>query len=163
MNGWGVGDWGGIDGNPWGGVGGSGIGLVPTITAVSSPLGLSPNGGQLLDVLGGDVLTILGTSFEDPLLIELLSGPGGGPYVVAGVCYTFDPRYDLTTSRVYAGTPALSAGKYHLRLTNNVGASLVLQDAVDYQPFAEEMKVNRVRAGFARQWASGRRLLIGGT
>lgn len=159
--GWGIGDWGGIDGNPWGGVGDAAV-SPPTIDAVISPLGLSPNGGQLVDVLGGDVIQIIGTEFEDSMTIEILTGPGGGPYTSVGTCYTFDPRYDLTTTRVFTGTPPLAAGKYHLRITNTAG-SVVLEDALDYQPFAEEVKVNRARAGFARQWATGRRILVGGT
>lgn len=159
--GWGVGDWGGIDGNPWGGVGDAAV-AAPTIDAVISPEGLSPNGGQLVDILGGDVIQIIGTEFEDPMLIEILSGPLGGPYVVEGVCYTWDPRYDLTTTRIFTGTPPLPAGKYHLRVTNSI-ASAILEDALDYQPFAEELKVNRVRSGLAEPWRSGRRLLVGGT
>jgi hypothetical protein len=158
--GWGVGDWGGIDGNPWGGVGDAAV-SAPTIDAVISPEGPSPNGGQLVDVLGGDVIEIIGTEFEDPLTVEVLIGPSGGPYTVVGTCYMFDARYDLTTTRAFVGTPALAQGIYHVRVTNSVN-SAVLEDALDFQPFAEELKVHRVRVGFARVWATGRRMLLGG-
>jgi len=157
--GWGVGDWGGIDSNPWGGVGDAAV-VPPAIDAVISPQGTSPNGGQLLDVLGGDVIQIIGIGYEDPILIEVLSGASGGPYTVEGTCFTFDARYDITTTRVFTGTPALPAGKYHLRITNTTSV-VVLEDAIDYQPFSDELKVLRVRGGLARPWASGRRVLGG--
>lgn len=156
---WGTGEWGtGF----WGGVGDAGAVLPPTIFAVLSPEGVSPNGGQLVDVLGGDVIRISGSEFTVPITIEVLTGASGGPYTVVGTCYLFDPRYDLTSKFVYCGTPALVMGKYHLRVTT-AGGDSVLEDALDYQPFAEELKVNRVRAGFSRQWVVGRRLLLGGT
>jgi hypothetical protein len=110
-----------------------------------------------VDVLGGDVITIGGTGFYDPMLVEVLDGGGA----VVGTCYIFDPRYDVFKSRIYCGTPALPRATYDLRVTSGTGSD-TLVGALVYEPIADQIKVERVRTGFASAWLSGRRLLRGG-
>lgn len=168
--GWGIGDWGGIggtddtsgaalDGTPWGGVADAEL-PAPTLDGVTSPLGASTAGGQLVDILGGDVLLVVGANFESGLVIEVLSGASGGPYTVEGTCYMFDERYDLGASSAYVGAPALAAGLYHVRVTTTAGTA-VLEDALDYRAFAHQLKIERVRLGLAKPWETGARYLSG--
>jgi len=116
----------------------------------------TPWGGGIVDVLGGDVITIGGSNFYDPVLVEVLFG--GLP---VGTCYVFDPRYDVSRSRIYCGTPALAQGTYDLQVTTGAGSAIFV-GALNYEPIADQMKVERVRVGFASPWTSGRRLLRGG-
>lgn len=133
---WGIGPWGGAP---------------PVVDLVSTPWGAG-----IVDVLGGDVITIGGSGFYDPVTIEvLLMG------TVVGTCFVFDARYDVSKSRIYCGTPALDAGTYDVQVTTGAGSSL-LAGALVYEPIAQQGKVERVRLGFASPWATGRRMLRGG-
>lgn len=139
---WGTGPWGL---GPWGGA-------APVIDLVSTPWG-----SGIVDVLGGDVITIGGSNFYDPMLVEVLDGLGN----VVGTCYIFDPKYDVFKSRIYCGTPALPKGTYDLRVTSNSGSN-TLVGALVYEPIADQLKIERTRSGFAQPWVTGRRLLRGG-
>lgn len=153
---WGIGPWGT---SPWGGVTAVTPGGPLSIgTVLSSYVG--PGGTALVDVLGGEVIRVIGSGYTDPMVVEVLSGAGPG-YVVEGVCYIFDARYDVRSTLIYAGTPKLAAGTYHVRVTRSDGASAVILNVLQYAPFADQLKVERVRVGLARVWANGRRLLRG--
>jgi len=151
---WGLGSY-GI--SPWG------TGVVappPGLAAVSSPHGgPGPLGGQIVEVRGGTVITIAGMDFFGPVLIEVLEG-AGPPFNVVGKCFVWDYEFDLKNNRIFAGTPALPAGLYSLRVTTDGGVSPVLLDCLEYVPFAEEMKVQRVRRSFAPVWKTGPRVLV---
>lgn len=150
---WGLGTF-GI--SPWG----TGITAPPPgLAAVSSPHGAGPLGGSLVEVRGGTVITIAGTDFFSPVLIEVLEG-AGAPFNVVGTCFVWDYEFDLKNNLIYAGTPALPAGLYSLRVTTDGGPSPVLLDCLEYVPFSEEMKVQRARRGFAPVWKTGPRVLV---
>lgn len=138
---WGTSPWGL---GPWGGG-------APVIDLV-----VTPWGGGIVDVLGGDVITIGGSNFADPVLIEVLFGGN-----VVGTCYVFDPRYDVSASRIYCGTPALAQGTYDVRVTTDAGTS-TLVGALTYEPIADQLKVERVRISLARVWSAGPLVLRGG-
>lgn len=168
--GWGIGDWGGIggtddtsgaalDGTAWGGVGDADLGPA-TIDGITTPLGAASGGGWLADVLGGDVIKIVGSNFETSMVVQILTGASGGPYTVVGTAYIFDPRYDLTATTAYAGLPALAAGTYHVRVTTSIG-SAVLENILVYKPFAHEIVPEQARMGFAKVWETGARYLSG--
>ena len=154
--GWGLGGWGGIDGEPWGGIGDVPSGAI-TLDGVSSPGGLD-GASWLVDILGGDILTVVGTGFSDPMIVEVLSGTSPG-YLVEGTCYMFDARYDLRATKLYVGTPPLGAGVYHLRVTAPSGSTAVIEDVLKYHRFAEELKVERARVSLTKAWEVGRKLL----
>ncbi len=169
--GWGIGDWGGVggtddttgaalDGTPWGGVGDADL-SAPSFDGVTSPLGPSlVSGSVLVDVLGGDVLRLVGAEFEEDMVVEVLSGSAGS-YVTEGTCFMFDPRYDLTATRAFVGSPAIAVGLYHLRITTTAGV-VVLEDCLDYRNISMQLKIERVRMGLAKAWESGPRYLSGG-
>ena len=130
---------------PWGGA-------APVVDLVSTPWGAG-----IVDVLGGDVIRIGGTGFYDPVLVEVLDAFA----VVVGTCYVFDPRYDVSASRIYCGTPALARATYDIRVTTGAGSSTLVA-ALNYEPIAGQIKAERVRSGFAEAWVTGRRILRGG-
>jgi len=136
---WGTGPW-GI--TPWGIAGPI---FAPTL------IGVSPG---IVSRLGGDVVTIVGTNFSDPIVIEILLAGD-----VVGTCYVFDVEFDLDSTRIHAGTPALDDGVYDMQVTTTAGPSAVLIGALEYRLFAEQMKAQRVNIGFAAPWAVGSRLL----
>lgn len=150
---WGTGSWGA--GSPWG-IGASAP--PPTIIAVSSVEPTAPlTGGQVVARRGGDVIKIVGSNFVNPITIEVLNAG----LEVVGTCYPFDDLglFALKPNTVFCGTPALPDGLYSLRVTTVGGSSTVLEDALQYELFAEEMKTQRVRVGLMRKWKAGRRLL----
>lgn len=147
---WGTGEWGV---SPYG----SGTAPPPTVLLVSSPLGLSPGGRPLVEIRGGTVIQIAGTDFFAPVTIEVLVNPSGPS---AGFCEVFDYKFDLTRNMIFAGTPKLVAGTYAIRVTTDGGPSAILTNAMDAAPFAEEMKVQRVRRSYAPGWAVGPRVLV---
>ncbi len=134
------------------------------------PYGLGPYGGSappvilevltpdngIVDVLGGDVITILGLNFADPMTAEILSGVF--PYTLEAETFMFDARYDLTKSTARYGAPPMPAGTYHVRITTPSGTT-VLVDAITYAPVSHELKVDRMRGAFASVWATGDRYL----
>lgn len=137
---------------------GTGVaGPVPTLIAAAP---------TLVARRGGDVISLFGTGFSRPILIEVLQGG-----LVVDTCYAFeaDTRNDrddgdinlfaLTRTRVFAGTPALEDGVYDLRVTTAGGVSGILSGALTYELFADEVKVHHVRQKLARKWKTGRRLL----
>lgn len=151
---WGTGAWGGT---PWG------IGATAPIPTVIS---VSPG---IVARRGGAVISLLGTGFSKPALIEVLSG-----LTVVGTCYAFEADdlndgktdgdlglFALRSNRIFAGTPALADGVYDLRLTTPGGSS-TLVGALTYQLFAEEAKAQKVRQKLASKWKVGRRLLTTG-
>ncbi len=132
--GWGVGGW---------GVGGS--------TDTPTLAGVSPG---ILDIEGGDVITIVGSNFYYPVVVELLQAN-----VVLGSCYMFDPEFDLTASKLIVGTPALPQGAYDLRVSTNNGLEATLLNALTYKVFAEEVRTHQGRAKWASAWRTGPRYL----
>jgi hypothetical protein len=111
-----------------------------------------------VEIRGGTVIGIVGTDFFAPVTIDVLIG--GGPFVSVGRCFVWDYEFDLKNNRIFAGTPALAAGLYHLQVTTDGGPSAVLLNALEYVPFAEEMKVQRARRSFAPVWKTGPRVLV---
>jgi len=116
------------------------------------------------------VVKILGTGFTTPILIEVLQA-----LQVVGACYAFgsdvlnDGReqgdlslFSLDRTQVFAGTPALSDGVYDLRVTTAGGPSNILDGALTYQLFAEEVKAQHARQKLMAKWKTGRRLLTTG-
>lgn len=151
---WGLGPW-GI--SPWGT---GNEAPPPAIGGVASPLGgPGPLGGALVEVRGGTVISIVGTDFFAPMTVEVLVG-AGAPFSVVGTCFIWDYEFDLRNNRVFAGTPKLPAGLYHLRVTTDGGPSPVFLDAIEAVPFAEEVKVQRVRRAWAPIWKVGPRVLV---
>lgn len=158
---WGLGTWGAL--SPWG------------TGAVTPPPTLIAVGTTDIDVLGGDVTTVVGTNFLDPMVVEFLQGgvvigastiPGSAyaDSVTAGTArgIILDPRYDISPNRVYVGTPALAAGVYDVRVTTEGGVSAVLVGALTAKPVAMEHRVLSMRSKWARAWQVGPRLLSGG-
>jgi hypothetical protein len=126
------------------------------VDEVTSPYGEDET-ASIVDVLGGDVVEIDGSGFDDTLTVKVMSGVSPD-YVEEGTCYVFDARYDITATKIYAGVPPLPAGTYHIQV--EVGATtVVLEDALKYQPFAEQLKAERVRTGLMRAWQTGDRFL----
>jgi hypothetical protein len=164
---WGTGPYGT---DPWGGDGAAG--KPPAIAAVGSwglgPWGTGTWGGlgepvegpgifvvgpTIADVKGGTVISIFGSGFIDPLIIELYDGAikvGEGKY--------FEARLDVRLEKMLVGMPALPVGSYGLKVITPFGASGILEDAVQYKVFAEEGKVQRVRRRWANAWQIGERL-----
>jgi len=161
---WGTGPWGA--GSPWGT--GSGVAAAPpTLTAVTSDPGpLAPRSGPAtVAIRGGTICRVVGSSFFASaaapfVLIELLTGSVGS-YDLAGLGYVFDPEFDVTSSRIIFGAPALEAGLYHLRVTTEGGSSGVLEDVIAARLFSEEYKTVSVRGKFSPKWDSGSRILRG--
>lgn len=153
---WGTGAWGTSE---WGGVG-TVVPVAPTLLAVSAevPPGVASN---VVDQLGGTILTIVGTNFTDPITIEVMSGPIATPTIV-GECYLFDAEFDLTPSRLLCGSPALEDGTYHLRVTT-AGGVAELEDAIEARLWANELKTVSVRSKFAQPWATGERFMARGS
>ena len=113
----------------------------------------------------GTILTITGTNFfaseDEPFItIEVLIGTLGF-YTVVGTCFVFDPEFDIARNRIFAGSPALLQGLYHLRVTTEGGVSNVLEDVLAARLFAEEYKTLSVRGKFGPKWRTGPRLLRG--
>lgn len=115
------------------------------------------------------MISILGTGFSKPVLIELLSG-----LTVVATCYAYEADelndgktdgdlglFALQSNRIFAATPALDDGTYDLRVTTP-GGSDTLVNALTYQLFAEEAKVQKVRQKLSAKWKVGRRLLTTG-
>ena len=136
---WGTGGW-GAEG--WG-VGGTAS--APTLTSVSP---------GVLDVEGGDVITIVGSNFFYPVVVELLQAS-----VVLGTCYMFDPEFDLTASRLIVGSPALPTGIYDLKVSTPNGLEATLVSALTYKVVAEEVRTHQGRAKWASAWLTGPRYL----
>lgn len=138
-------------------------GLSPWGTGIVAPvpvlIAVTPG---LVARRGGDVIKLVGTGFFDPVLLEVLSGPALGPYTVEGTCYVFDPEFDVKRNAIWAGTPALTDGVYHLRVTTDGGPSAVLVDVLTYELFSEEVKALKVRQGLNWKWIAGRRMLVTG-
>lgn len=155
---WGLGRW-GID--PWGGLGAGASALPPTLLGVSSFPGptASPSSPAVISRIGGTVCIAIGTDFYDPMTIEFLTGDVIGGYTVVGTGYVFFPRYDVESSRVFFGAPALADGLYHLRISTDSGVSGVLEDVIESRLFAEEHKVLSVRDKYAERWRVGPRIL----
>jgi hypothetical protein len=82
--------------------------------------------------------------------------------VVKGTGYIFDPRYDIARNRAHVGMPAVAAGVYDLRVTNDSGSD-TLVGAIEAKPHADEYKVVSNRSKWARPWAVGPRILSGGS
>lgn len=143
-------------------------GLTPWGTGAEAPVPtlISASPG-LVARRGGDVITLLGTGFTRPVTIEVLSG-----LVVVGTCYAFEADilnddkgddgdlalFALTSTRIFAHTPALEDGTYDLRITTP-GGTATLVGALTYELFAEEAKVLKVRQKMSRKWKTQRRLL----
>ncbi len=154
--GWGISEWGG--------------GETPSpagTLVVSSP--------AAVDVIGGDVITIAGTGFTSPMLVEFLQGgtvigastSPSSPYIdtiAAGVARgtIVNPTYDITSTLAYVGTPALPAGTYDMRMTTEFGTSTLLVGALVSKPVAHEHRVLAMRSKWARAWQVGPRLFSGG-
>jgi hypothetical protein len=100
------------------------------------------------------VVRLLGTNFNDPMIIDVLQSG-----VVVGNAFYFDAEFDLESNLCFVGMPALDDGFYDMQVTTPGGTSPLLVNAVEYRLFAEEMKVQRVRIGFSSPWAAGGRLL----
>lgn len=128
-----------------------------------------------IDELGGDVITIVGTNFEIPLLVEFLQGGvviGASTNPESGYVETIadgvargtivNPTYDVTSTRAYVGTPALPAGTYDIRVTTQSGTSAELAAAIVSKPMAAEHRVHSMRSKWARAWQVGPRWLTGG-
>lgn len=138
---WGTGGWGAEDGT-----------APPTLLS-SSPSVVSHEGGT--------VVRLVGDYFRDPMTIEILTGTLGS-YVVVGAGYIPNPRYDISPSEAFFGTPALAADvTYHVRITTASG-SVVLENAFTSRVLAEEFKVHAARGKYAPAWETGLRLLRGG-
>jgi hypothetical protein len=133
--GWGTGGW-GTEG--WG---------VGTTTEAPTLVGVSPG---LLDVEGGDVITIVGSNFYYPVVVEVLQAGN-----VVGTCYMFDPEFDLTASRLLMGSPSLPTGTYDLRVSTNNGFEATLANALTYKVFAEEARAHAGRGKWASAWLTG--------
>lgn len=149
---YGTGSWGLT---PWGSPG------APTILEIATPWGVpvwATPGAPIVDIEGGDVIAIAGSNYFDPVSVELLVG--GGPLEVVGTGYIFDPRYDVSSNKIWCGTPPLSRGTYHLRVTTPSG-STVLLNALRYEPIAYQTIVERSRINYSSVWAVGDRLLSG--
>jgi len=131
---------------------------IGTTTPVPVLIGITPG---LVARRGGDVIQLFGTGFTDPALVEVLSGPVV-PYTLEGTCYVFDPEFDVKRNVIWAGTPALDDGVYHLRVTTDGGPSAVLVNALTYELFSEEVKALKVRQGLNWKWRAGRRMLVTG-
>jgi hypothetical protein len=158
---WGIGPWGLT---PWG----TGGALpVPALAAIQSfPGPLAENTGPaVVDELGGTVCLALGSGFDVSVTVEILAGPIGTPIVVVDedgkpvMGYVAQTRYDVTSSRVYFGAPALTRGLYHVRLSTDGGTSSVLENAIAARSFAYDYKIVSARAKLAPQWATGTREL----
>lgn len=145
---WGVGPWG--VGSPWGT---GSEAPPPTIIAVGTPHGETAPSGVVARE-GGDVITVIGEHFSDPMTIEIMLGAQ-----VVGECYIALPRYDIRRNRVYAGTPPQPDGTYGIRITTVGGTSPIFLNALTYGLFSEEMKVEVVRKNMSAKWKTGRRLL----
>ena len=153
---WGTGEWGKT---AWG----TGV-AAPVPTLISASPGLVAR-------RGGDVITVLGTGFQKPILIEVMQD-----LQVVATCYAFeadvlnDPfagegdigLFSLTSTRVFAHTPALEDGVYDLRVTTDGGPSTILVGALTYELFAEEAKTLKVRQKLSKAWKKARNLLSTG-
>ena len=115
---------------------------------------LSIVGPAIADVLGGTVLTLYGSNFFDPALVELVLG-----VTTVGRAEYLEARLDLRRRKLIVGLPALPAGVYSVRITTTYGTSL-LPDCVTYKPFADQMKIQRARRRWAPAWAVGPKLLV---
>jgi len=132
---------------PWGtGAWGTGVVLPPP-----SVFGLSPG---IIARRGGSIVKIVGEHFADPMIVELIQSAQ-----VVGAGYYFDAEFDLERNRLFVGTPALPDGFYSLRVTTAGGESNILEDALEVRLFSEEVRVHRVRIGFAAPWLTGPRML----
>lgn len=141
---WGVGEWGSEA--AWG----TGLTLSPP-----SIVGVSP---YIVERRGGTVVTIVGTNFFDPMTVEVLKGA-----VVVGEGVIFDARFDLQQNRAYVGLPAAADGVYGIRVSTAGGDSPIFENAVEYRLHTEQVKVHRVRIGYAQPWVTGPRLLTNNT
>jgi hypothetical protein len=135
----------------------------PTIVGVASYPGPTAPASSpaVIDENGGTICLVVGTNFYDPITIDFLTGPGGGPYTVVAQGYVFDPRFDLTQTRCMFSAPALERGLYHVRVTTGGGSSAVLEDAFAARRFADEFKTVSVRGKFSPVWETGPRILRG--
>ena len=122
--------------------------VAPTIYEVSP---------GLLEVEGGTILTIVGADFFPEFIPQVVSGPPGGPYELLAEGYLFDPEYDLTPDRALPGMPPMVAGVYSLRVSTPAGLSNVLENALTYAPFADEVIIQKVRSAWSAKWRVGAR------
>jgi hypothetical protein len=141
---WGTGKWG--ETSPWG----TGVALPPPVLAAASP--------TIVERRGGTVIKLLGENFFDPMTVDILQSS-----VVVANGYIFDPEFDLERNRAFVAMPALPDGFYDIQVTTDGGTSGVLVNAVEYRLHSEEVKVQRVRIGFAQPWVTGPRLLTNPT
>ena len=143
--GWGTDPWGQ---GPWGGAipGGS---LPPSIVEVSP---------TILEVEGGTILTIVGSNFFPEFIPYVMLGPTGGPYTQIAKGYLWDPDFDLTPSRAFAGMPALQAGVYSLQVETPAGLSNVLEDVLEYKPFSNEVITQKERTAWSSKWKTGEKI-----
>lgn len=143
--GWGTGEWGS---STWG----------STESDALPPPSLIDVSPGLVARRGGDVVTVVGEHFDASTKIEILSGNAVDGFVKEADGYIFDPDFDVTGNRLFFGSPALNDGTYHVKVITDFGDA-ILEDALTYELFAEEMKIQRVHIGFATVWKAGRRLL----
>lgn len=136
---WGSGPWG--SGSPWGA---GSAGAPPTLIEASP---------SVVDVEGGDVITVLGTNFEAPMQVDFMIGVD-----VIGPGYIFDARFDVARNRALVGTPILPPGVYSIRVTTPSGTT-TLTDAVEAKIHAQELRVVGNRSKWAAPWDVGDRYL----
>lgn len=134
------------------------LGGPPTEGAVTGPHGETVSDFRVIDVLGGDVVRIVGTGFRWPMLIEVMNGVD-----VVGTCYVVEPDIDIQPTELYCGTPPAPAGTYSVRVSllddeDAVLSSVTHLSAVVYEPFSEETKVHQARSALPK-WRTGPRLL----
>ena len=113
--------------------------------------------GPRADVVGGTILAIFGEHFAHPTTFEFIDMTGGDE--VVGYGYYARPEMDLRPKKALIAAPALPLSTYGIRVVPPFGTSAILRDAVTYEDFADEMKVERVKRRFAAAWATGERIL----
>jgi hypothetical protein len=106
---------------------------------------------------GGTVIEIHGNNFDDTAVIEIKSGA-----VTLGTGYIFDPVFDVTSTKLYVGLPAVAPGTYDLSVTVGV-TSATLANALVYVLFAEDSKIHEARRGFSSAWRVGPRIFLNNT
>ena len=103
------------------------------------------------------MITILGEHFTNPMRVYFLVGSE-----VVGEGYIPLPEFSIRENRAFVGTPSLPVGDYGIRLETEGGVSPDYPDAIRFELFSDESKVEIVKKNIDAVWKMGRRLFSSG-
>lgn len=103
------------------------------------------------------MITLIGEHFLNPMKVYFLTGS-----VIVGEGYIPLPEFSIRENRAFVGTPSLPEGSYGIRLETIGGVSPDYPDAIRFERFSDESKVEIVKKNIDAVWKMGRRLFSSG-